>query len=283
MSIFLVSLLLLAVSLVVLFFTGWLTIGIDVLFVLAHRYHQKLRRSRRPKRIFLIRHGESQANIDPSKHIHDFSLSSLHEKIFSFFPIALAARLADSKVELTERGQQQALEAGAKLRSMIGDESIYVYMSPYRRSRRTWENIRNAFSPNQILTERQDPRLREQEFGNIADLQKRPQELEEQKDFGRFFYRFSCGESGADVYDRASLFLDTLFREMDDGHHDPTQNIVIVSHGLFMRLFLMRYFRWNVDELERFKQFGNCEICELKKINGVYTLDGHIQPPTKSS
>ena len=66
MSIFFVSLVLLVLSLVVLFFTGWLTIGIDLLFVLAHRYHQKLRRNRRPGRIFLIRHGESQANIDPS-------------------------------------------------------------------------------------------------------------------------------------------------------------------------------------------------------------------------
>ena len=160
---------------------------------------------------------------------------------------------------------------------------MYVYMSPYQRSKQTWTNIRKAFSSTQIIRERQDPRIREQEFGNIADLQKRPHELEEQKRLGDFFYRFSCGESGADVYDRASLFLDTLFREMDNGHHDPTQNIVVVSHGLFMRLFLMRYFRWDVEDLPNIKQFGNCEICELKKVNGVYTLDGHTEPPTQSS
>ncbi len=200
-----------------------------------------------------------------------------------FFKLALTARLADSKVELTERGHQQAVAAGKKLQSIIGNESIYVYMSPYRRSRQTWEGIRKSFLLSQILTERQDPRLREEEFGNIADVQKLPQELEEQERVGHFFYRFSCGESGADVYDRASLFLDTLFREMDNGHHDPTQNIVIVSHGLFMRLFLMRYFRWNVEDLENLKQFGNCEICELRKMNGVYTLDGHTKPPTQSS
>jgi len=191
--------------------------------------------------------------------------------------------MADNKVELTALGHQQAIAAGEKLRSIIGKESIYVYMSPYLRSKQTWENIKKAFSPSQIITERQDPRLREQEFGNITDLQKRLHELEEQKHFGEFFYRFSCGENGADVYDRASLFLDTLFREMDNGHHDPTQNIVIVSHGLFMRLFLMRYFRWNVEDLENFKQFQNCEICELKKFEGTYTLDGKTKPPTESS
>jgi broad specificity phosphatase PhoE len=191
--------------------------------------------------------------------------------------------MPDSQIELTKRGHQQAIEAGEKLRSIIGKQSMYVYMSPYQRSKQTWTNIRKAFPSSQIIRERQDPRIREQEFGNIADLQKRPHKLEEQQRLGEFFYRFSCGESGADVYDRASLFLDTLFREMDSGHHDPTQNIVIVSHGLFMRLFLMRYFRWNVDDLEKAKQFGNCEICELTNVNGVYTLDGRTEPPTKSS
>jgi broad specificity phosphatase PhoE len=191
--------------------------------------------------------------------------------------------MPDSQIELTKRGHQQAIEAGEKLRSIIGKHSMYVYMSPYQRSKQTWGNIRKAFSPLQIITERQDPRCREQEYGNIADLQKRPRELEEQERLGEFFYRFSCGESGADVYDRASLFLDTLFREMDSGYHDPTQNIVIVSHGLFMRLFLMRYFRWTVDDLANVKEFGNCEICALTKVNGLYTLDGHTRPPTKSS
>ena len=161
--------------------------------------------------------------------------------------------MADCQVELTERGQQQAIEAGEKLRSIIGKESMYVYMSPYQRSKQTWANIRKAFSPTQIIRERGDPRIREQEFGNIADLVERPRTFKEQERLGRFFYRFPCGESGADVYDRVSLFLDSLFREMDNGHHDPTQNIVIVSHELFIRLFLMRYFRWGVDDFDTIK------------------------------
>ncbi|UJR32230.1 hypothetical protein I4U23_019695 [Adineta vaga] len=256
-----ISLILLGISCVILFFTGGMFVLIDPLLRLAYARHKKIRRSGRPQHIFLIRHGESQANVDKT----------------------LCSRIADSQVELTERGHQQAVEAGEKLHSIIGKESMYVYLSPYKRSKQTWMNIRKAFSPLQIITEREDTRLREQEFGNIADLQKRPQELEDQKRLGEFYYRFSCGESGADVCDRVSLYLDTLFREMDNGHHDPTQNIVIVSHGLFMRLFLMRYFRWNVEDFENIKQFGNCEICQLTKVNGVYTLDGHTRPPTKSS
>ncbi|CAF1494288.1 unnamed protein product, partial [Rotaria sp. Silwood1] len=111
----------------------------------------------------------------------------------------------------------------------------------------------------------------------------RTQVLKERDRLGHCFYRFSCGESDADVYDRASLFLDTLFREMDNGHHDSTQNILIVSHELFICLFLMRYFHWKVDQLNSLKALDNCEICELIKKDGVYTLDGHTRPPTQSS
>jgi broad specificity phosphatase PhoE len=191
--------------------------------------------------------------------------------------------MADHQIELTEKSHQQASEAGKKLRELIGKESVYAYMSPYKRSKQTWANIRKAFSPLQIITEREDPRIREQEFGNIADIATQSRAFEERDRLGHFFYRFTCGESGADVYDRVSLFLDTLFREMDNGHHDPTQNIVIVSHELFMRLFLMRYFRWSVEELTNLKSFNNCEICVLTKVDGVFTLDGRTRPPTKTS
>ena len=35
--------------------------------------------------------------------------------------------------------------------------------------------------------------------------------------FSRFFYRFPNGESGADVYDRVSTWLESLYREMACG------------------------------------------------------------------
>jgi broad specificity phosphatase PhoE len=261
----------------VFMFTGWFDACVNALLCIVYRRHKQIRFNQRPLRIFLIRHGESEANIDKSKSTFLFSSS-----IF-IFNIALYTRIPDSQIELTEEGHKQARAAGEKLRSIIGNESVYVYMSPYRRSKQTWINIRKALSPSQIITEREEARIREQEFGNIGDLTERTQEIDEQHRLGEFFYRFSCGESGADVCDRASLFLDTLFREMDNGYHDPTKNIVVVSHGLFMRLFLMRYFRWTVEQLENYKQFGNCEICQLTKVDGIYTLDERTGPPMKPS
>ncbi|CAF0924102.1 unnamed protein product [Adineta ricciae] len=256
----LIGIVCIALSAVGFFTFGCYDVFINYMMEYFHRRYKKLRSLQRPSRIFLVRHGESQANVDTT----------------------LYSRLADHQIELTEKGHEQATEAGRILRSKIGKESVYVYMSPYKRSKQTWANIRKAFSPLQIITEREDPRIREQEFGNLADLEAQPKAFEERDRLGHFFYRFTCGESGADVYDRVTLFLDTLFRELHNGHHDETQNIIIVSHELLMRLFLMRYFRWTVDELNELKTFNNCEIVELNKVDGVYTLNGRKRPPPKT-
>jgi len=75
MATLIITLISLALAAVVLFFTGWLRVGVNALFDLAYRYHQKLRREKRPPRIFLIRHGESQANIDSSKLLLLFNIT----------------------------------------------------------------------------------------------------------------------------------------------------------------------------------------------------------------
>ncbi len=99
--------------------------------------------------------------------------------------------------------------------------------------------------------------------GNFQDLATRESVVAERKKIGRFFYRFKDGESGADVYDRVSSFMDSLFREMDN-LLTPDNNILIVSHGLFIRLFLMRFYRWPVEKFHTLENFDNCQYCVLE-------------------
>ena len=236
-------------------------------------------------------------------------------------------------------------------------------MSPFLRSGQTYQQIRLAFTDEQVrlallnnvvmavlndphfviplqkvVWHREDPRLREQEWGNLQDPQVMKQAMEHRRKVGAFFYRFPTGErwachsscndlthhlpitspfplislsplhslsspyplstpshlpisspfhlispsplhslsspyplstpshlpipspfplsfkclfipnfgcsSGADVFDRVSMFLETLYRDMHRGLCG--QNTVIVSHGLFCRVFLTRFFRWSV-------------------------------------
>jgi broad specificity phosphatase PhoE len=57
--------------------------------------------------------------------------------------------------------------------------------------------------------------------------------------------------------------MDSLFREMDN-LLTPDNNILIVSHGLFIRLFLMRFYRWSVEKFHTLENFENCQYCILE-------------------
>ncbi|KAG2305462.1 hypothetical protein Bca52824_034113 [Brassica carinata] len=71
----------------------------------------------------------------------------------------------------------------------------------------------------------------------------------------------------------ASGFLESLWRDVDMNRHqvDPSSelNLVIVSHGLTSRVFLMKWFKWTVEEFERLNNLGNCEfrVMELGMID----------------
>ena len=92
---------------------------------------------------------------------------------------------------------------------------------------------------------------------------------EERRSFGRFFFRFPNGESGLDVYNRATSFLSTLgrdmkqLRDMDIPMEDC--NILVVTHGLTLRLILMRYFQLTVEEFEKSHNSNNAKLLILDR------------------
>jgi hypothetical protein len=87
----------------------------------------------------------------------------------------------------------------------------------------------------------------------------------ERNSYGRFFYRFPNGESGADVYDRLTVFEDHLVRDMDAGRFADNTQIVIVTHGLSLRVFLSRWFHWTVGEYETVYNPPSCVPLMLER------------------
>jgi len=195
----------------------------------------------RPKRIFLVRHGESEGNAN--------------WELYKTIP--------DWQLLLTKQGSHQAYVAAENLSKEVSREAlIRIYSSPWKRARQTAEAFKGFF-PNHVY--REDPRLREQEWGNYQEAHLAEKIERERDQFGTFFYRMPYGESGADVYDRISSFLDTLHRDFEKPNFP--ENALIVSHGLTMRLFLMRWFHWSVEQYEALKNPDNCEILEMRQLS----------------
>ena len=114
--------------------------------------------------------------------------------------------------------------------------------------------------------QRREAPAEEQDFGNFQDLKQKKAEKREQY-FGRFFYRFPNGESGADVFDRITIFEDHMVRDIDAGRFNKDTNMILCTHGLTLRLFLMRWFHWTVAEYERVANPANSTPIILERID----------------
>jgi len=200
----------------------------------------KIAVQRKPQRIYLVRHGESKGNTDAN----------------------LYTKVPDPEIPLTDRGIEQARDAGQRLKTCIGQGTIRFWISPHKRSRQTAERILESFDKDRVTTS-QEPRLREQDFGNFQNLEEQKKMHDERKKYGRFNYRFPNGESGADVYDRVSTFMDTMHRYFDQ--HPGLDAAVLVSHGITCRIFLMRFLRWSIETCENMQNLDNCEIVVLER------------------
>ncbi len=201
----------------------------------------------RPNRIILVRHGESQGNLD----------DTIYE------------RVPDHRISLTDKGFEQARATGETLRAVLDGESVEVYVSPYVRTRQTLEALALPVAERDVRVE---PRLREQDWANFQD----PADIAEQKElrdrYGHFYYRFTHGESGSDVYDRVSSFLESMHRNFETPA--APRNVVIVTHGLTMRLFCMRWFHWSVEYFESLDNPANAEpVVLLRQPDCRYKLE----------
>jgi broad specificity phosphatase PhoE len=102
-----------------------------------------------PKRIILLRHGESLGNVDDTAY----------------------ANIPDWKIPLTRRGERQALHAAKDLSNLLTEngESIFCYCSPYKRAQETWQIMQESeyLKDIPVVGTREEPRIAEQQFGNF--------------------------------------------------------------------------------------------------------------------
>jgi broad specificity phosphatase PhoE len=192
-------------------------------------------------KVILLRHGECLGNVDESAY----------------------TRIPDHALPLTARGEEQAVAAGPRIKGLVGDGRLGVYVSPYRRTLRTLALL--GLDPAWTV---QEPRLREQDWGNLQDADEQRRQRQERDFFGHFFYRLASGESGADVDDRLAAFLSELRLAPPDA-----DALLVVTHGLAMRLLARRAMGWSVPLFEALSNPETCEERVLTREGGRWSID----------
>ena len=202
-------------------------------------------------RILLVRHGESLGNVDPTIH----------------------ATTADHAVPLSERGKEQAREAGRVIAGyyakLFADEErprVRLWVSPYLRTRQTAEMLAETAGP--WITDRVEHILLcEQQFGlfdGVAedDLPKRfPAEWSYYDMLcrfgGKFWARMPQGESRFDVAKRIHQAFGTFHR---DALEHGIREIIVVCHGVTLRAFVMMWSHLSPEWFEAEKNPGNAAV-----------------------
>lgn len=189
-------------------------------------------------RLILLRHGESIGNVDESAF----------------------CRIPDHSMALTPLGEEHARAAGVALREVLGSGPVDVFISPYRR---TWQTFSLLGLDDRVGRVREEPRLREQDWGNLQQQADQVRQRLERDAFGHFFYRLHSGESGADVYDRVTGFLTGL--TAPDQVNDPARTVLLVTHGLTLRLACMALMGWTVAQFETLSNPPNGDFRVLRQ------------------
>jgi hypothetical protein len=109
-----------------------------------------------------------------------------------------------------------------------------------------------GLEPSEV-TSREDPRLREVDHG-YSDV---PSQHEMVAIHGHFYYRYHGGESPADCYDRVSGFLESFVRSIQKS---KSRKALLVTHGLALRVFVMRMFHMTVEQFDAIANPHNCDI-----------------------
>ena len=227
-------------------------------------------------RIFLVRHGQSQANVSQEAN----------------------RTIADHAIELTDEGHQQAQEAGKFLADFFQEDSrqrhakglgdifglpIRLWHSPYTRTRQTAQSIVDVCrtsggnswfldgdSQKPVPHAREHLLLAEQQFGlfdGLSDKERAEQFPREHAYYqkcrsheGKMWPKMPMGESRFEVCQRVHQAFGSFQRDRDKHN---IRNIVVVGHGTTNRAFVTM---WCHKPWEWMHNEANPKNCSIRLI-----------------
>ncbi|MFA5490962.1 MAG: histidine phosphatase family protein [Candidimonas sp.] len=214
--------------------------------------------------IYLVRHGESVANIDKNIYL----------------------TVADHDISLSSNGKLQAIDAGKSLNGLLlenGHKRVRIWNSPYRRARQTARLIADQLHRRFDLDFRESNRLCEQQYGlfdGIPDNERSKHFPNEAAHYekcenhnGHYWARMPLGESRFDVSNRLHQTFGTFHRDYEKHGIDT---IVVVCHGVTLRAFVQEWLHLSPEWFNCEPNPGNCQIRRLRQDRFGWHDDNYV-------
>jgi broad specificity phosphatase PhoE len=185
-------------------------------------------------KLLITRHAQSEGNVDKSVYF----------------------KMPDWSVPITDKGREQAENVAKEIAKHIEERCLGDFLlitSPYVRAKQTMDII-SYYIPHYItFYEQEECLLREREWGHLREEYESFATREERNHLFDFYRRPVGGESFADCYQRAFIFLEWLKKQEYD-------TVVIVSHGEFIKTLLMIIDNVSVEDFDKIPRVKNCEL-----------------------
>jgi broad specificity phosphatase PhoE len=220
----------------------------------------------------LIRHGESDDNLDAGQPIVELSgkIVASPGKVLSGW----------NSVSLTMLGVAQAVQAGQSLKahesqaSVPMREAVWVY-SPQLRTQQTLAGVLTGAglaSPAMLLHCQPDTRMQERSAGAVTNMTWEEaatvwDEMKKGRDADIFLHvdaAYPAGESMAMVYRRASASLDE--------HMLQGRRVIVVSHELTIKALLAHLLRHRIDDSDFATKVENGKPIVLRRTGGEWKV-----------
>ena len=206
-------------------------------------------------------------------HALDSVLLVRHARSIANDDAAVYRAMPDHSIPLARPDDDPvALAVGARLQSLGMDPArVCAWSSTYLRCVQTRElALRACFGAAAASVARRESFLvREQEFGDWDGLDEAEMERFDPVRFakrkrmsdahGRFYFRYPCGESRAEVVQRCSLLIGKLYRSRFQHH-------LVFLHGVSQRALRMAWFNRPVDWFESEPNPRNCEAIAIRRV-----------------
>ena len=187
---------------------------------------------------FVIRHGESKANV------LEIILSHLKNGV-------------KEKYTLTEKGEKQVADSVIKAKdSKLLNSDTVIYSSPFSRCKRTAEIVREILEvKGQIYF---DDRLKERRFGDFEKTYNSNYQKVWDDDINDPGHKNSNVESAKEVQHRTLSLIEDLEKKYTN------RKILLVSHGDALQILQTGFLNMSPAVHRGLKHLGTAEIRELK-------------------
>lgn len=203
-------------------------------------------------RVFVIRHGESLANLDVTAY----------------------ERNDPTQIKLSRWGYEQSVEAGQFLKQLYAENpelkgrKLRIYHSPHLRTRQTSDGIVSALKGGPKCSVRSEPLLEERDYGAFdritseADWQRTHPDVYADLHSPDYRVRYETkmpgGESLKDVAERSQKFVEKIKREVG-----PDEDVVVITHGKNCRALEMTLVPRNVQWYVESRSAQNADIMQV--------------------